>query len=111
MVKKRFHMGKPELLRNGDVRVRMIVPAGGAIRGKVHLGHGLYAHRLYKVVMPDRFTVLMHPYPAGRRAIAQARKAKRTLTSMVTIRYRWAHGDAAYVQPQQRLTLVHGKHR
>lgn len=109
VVKKRFRMGKPVLLRNGDVRVRMIVPAGGAIRAKVRLSHGLYAHRLYKVVMPDRFTVLLHPYPAGRRAVAKARKAKRSLSSLVTVRYRWAHGDAAYVQPQRHLQLVRGR--
>jgi hypothetical protein len=108
-VKKRFRMGTPVLLHNGDVRVRMIVPAGGAIRAKVRMANGLYAHRLYKVVLPDRFTVLLHPYPKGTATMARYRRAKRTLDSVVSVRYRWAHGDAAYLQPQKKLRLVRGR--
>jgi hypothetical protein len=109
VVKKRFRMGKPVLLPNGDVRVKMIVPAGGAIRAKVRVGSGLYAHRLYKVVMPDHFTVLLHPYPKGRATVARYHRTKRTLSSIVSVRYRWAHGDQAFVQPEKKLVLVRGR--
>jgi hypothetical protein len=108
-VKKLFRVGKARLLRNGDVTVGMYLPAGGAVRAKVIIaGNVYYAHRLYKRVLPGKLKVVLHRRPVGRIAVSGAKHKHRKLSSLVTTRYRWAHGPNAFVQPQQKLTLVRG---
>jgi hypothetical protein len=106
-VKKLFRVGKARLRRNGDVVVGLYLPAGGAVRAKVILPGGTYyAHRLYKRVLPGKLIVVLHRRPVGRIAVTSAKRSHRGLVSVVTTRYRWAHGPDAYVQPEQMLTLV-----
>lgn len=106
-VKKLFRVGKPRLLSNGDVVVSMYLPAGGAVRAKVILsGNRYYAQRLYKRVFAGKLKVVLHRRPLGRIAVSTAKRRHRGLGSLVTTRYRWAHGPDAFVQPQQKLTLV-----
>jgi len=108
-VKKLFRVGKARLLHNGDVVVNMYLPAGGAVRAKVILPGGVYySHRLYKRVLPGKLHVVLHRRPVGRTAVSSAKRRHRKLGSVVTTRYRWAHGPDAYVQPEQKLTLVKG---
>ncbi|MCW2967200.1 MAG: hypothetical protein JWM71_972 [Solirubrobacteraceae bacterium] len=106
-VKKLFKVSRARLLKNGDVVLTMTVPAGGAVRAKVILaGNRYYAHRLYKVVLPPTLHVVLHRRVLGKVAVTSARHKRRRLVARVTTRYRWAHGPHAYVQPEQKLTLV-----
>ena len=108
-VKKLFRVGKARLLKNGDVVVMMTLPAGGAVRAKVILPGGVYySHRLYKRVLAGKLRVVLHRRPVGTVAVASAKRKHHKLSSTVTTRYRWAHGPDAYVQPEQKLTLVKG---
>lgn len=106
-IKKRLRIGKARLLRNGNVVVRMFLPAGGAIRAKVILPNGVYyAHTLLPEEWGPTVRVLLVRRDVGKDATLKARRIGRRLVTTVTTRYRWAHGPNAFVQPQQKLTIV-----
>lgn len=106
-IKKRLRIGRARLLKNGDVVVKMFLPAGGAIRAKVILGNGVYyAHTLLPEEWGPAVRVRLERRDVGKRATARAKRLNRTLTTTVTTRYRWARGPKAFVQPQQKLRIV-----
>lgn len=111
-IKRRLRVGKARLLKNGNIRVRMRLPAGGAIRAKAILPDGVYyAHTLLPVEWGPRLTVLLERREVGRQAVRSARRSGRKLTLRITTRYRWAHGPHAFVQPEQKLVAVRKKGR
>jgi hypothetical protein len=106
-IKKKLRIGRARLLANGDVVVRMFLPAGGAIRAKVILPNGVYyAHTLLPEEWGPTVRVLLKRRDVGRAATVRARRRGRSLVTRVTTRYRWAHGPKAFVEPAQRLTIV-----
>lgn len=106
-IKKRLRIGKARLLKNGDVAVKMFLPAGGAIRAKVILPNGVYyAHTLLPEEWGPTVRVLLKRRDIGKQATLSAKRLGRKLVTTVTTRYRWAHGPNAYVQPEQKLTIV-----
>jgi hypothetical protein len=106
-IKKKLRIGRARLLKNGDVVVAMFLPAGGAIRAKVILPNGVYyGHTLLPEEWGPKVRVLLKRRPVGRDAVLRARRLHRPLVTRVTTRYRWAHGDDAYVEPSQKLTIV-----
>lgn len=106
-IKKKLRIGKARLLKNGNVVVDMVLPAGGAIRAKVILPNGVYyAHTLLPIEWGPKVRVVLVRRAVGRDAALEARRRHRSLVTRVTTRYRWAHGPAAFVQPEQRLTIV-----
>jgi hypothetical protein len=105
-IKRRLRIGKARLLRNGDVVVKMFLPAGGAIRAKVILGgNRYYAHTLLPVEWGPTVRVVLKRRALGRAEVRRFRRMHRKLVARVTTRYRWAHGPYAYVQPEQKLVL------
>jgi hypothetical protein len=106
-IKKRLRIGKARLLKNGNVVVKMFLPAGGAIRAKVILPNGVYyAHTLLPEEWGPTVRVVLKRRDVGRQAAAKARRTGKRLRTTVTTRYRWAHGPDAFVQPEQKLTIV-----
>jgi hypothetical protein len=106
-IKKRLRIGRARLLKNGNVVVKMFLPAGGAIRAKVILPNGVYyAHTLLPEEWGPTVRVLLVRRAIGRTATVNARRAHRSLVTRVTTRYRWAHGPHAFVEPHQKLTIV-----
>lgn len=106
-IKKKLRIGKARLLKNGNVVVKMFLPAGGAIRAKVILPNGVYyAHTLLPEEWGPTERVVLKRRDVGKQATDKAKRLGRRLTTTVTTRYRWAHGPKAFVQPQQRLTIV-----
>ena len=106
-IKRRFHTSRARLLRNGDVVVVVTLPAGGSIRNKVILPtHHHYGQALHPVEWGPRLRVVMHRRKLGALAVTAARHGHRRLVAIVTTRYRWAHGPEAFVQLEQKLTLV-----
>jgi len=106
-IKRRLRIGRARLLKNGNVVVKMFLPAGGAIRAKVILPNGVYyAHTLLPEEWGPTVRVVLKRRPVGRDATLRARRLNRPLVTRVTTRYRWARGPDAYVQPEQRLRIV-----
>lgn len=106
-IKKRLRIGKARLLKNGNVVVSMFLPAGGAIRAKVILPNGVYyAHTLLPEEWGPKVRIVLVRRDVGRLAARNAKRAHKRLVTRVTTRYRWAHGPNAFVQPEQRLTIV-----
>ena len=50
--------------------------------------------------------VLLVRRAIGRTATVNAKRSGKGLVTRVTTRYRWAHGPDAFVQPEQKLTIV-----
>lgn len=106
-IKKRLRIGRARLLKNGNVVVRMFLPVGGAIRAKVILPNGVYyAHTLLPEEWGPTVRVLLVRRDVGKDAALEARRTGRRLATTVTTRYRWARGPRAFVQPEQKLTIV-----
>lgn len=111
-VKRRLRVGKARLLKNGDVVVRMFLPAGGAIRAKVLLPNGrMYAHTLLPEEWGPNLKVVIEKRESSWRWLKAARRQGRRVVGRVTTRYRWAHGPDAFVQPEQKLVLAKKKRR
>ena len=109
-IKKRLRIGKARLLKNGDIVVKMFLPAGGAIRAKAIMTNGVYyAHTLLPVEWGPTVRVLLKRRPVGRAAVAKHRRQHKQFVLRITTRYRWAHGPNAFVQPEQKLTVLRGK--
>lgn len=109
-IKKRLRIGKAKLLKNGNIVVKMYLPAGGAIRAKAIMTNGVYyAHTLLPVEWGPTVRVLLKRRAVGREAVARHRRAHRQFVLRITTRYRWAHGPHAFVQPEQKLTVVRGR--
>jgi hypothetical protein len=109
-IKKRLRIGKARLLKNGDIVVKMFLPAGGAIRAKAIMTNGVYyAHTLLPVEWGPTVRVLLKRRPVGRDAVAKHRREHRGFALRITTRYRWAHGPNAFVQPEQKLTVLRGR--
>ena len=106
-IKKRLRIGRARLLKNGNVVVKMFLPAGGAIRAKVILPNGVYyAHTLLPEEWGPTVRVVLERRDVGRQATAKAKRTGAGLRTTVTTRYRWAHGPNAFVQPEQKLTIA-----
>jgi hypothetical protein len=109
-IKKRLRIGKARLLSNGDIVVKMFLPAGGAIRAKAIMTNGVYyAHTLLPVEWGPTVRVLLKRRAVGRDAVAKHRRSHRAFALRITTRYRWAHGPNAFVQPEQKLTVLRGR--
>lgn len=109
-IKKRLRIGRAKLLRNGNVVVKMRLPAGGAIRAKVILaGNRYYAHTLLPEEWGPTLRIVLRRRTLGLDAVRGYRRSGRRLVARVTTRYRWAHGPDAFVQPEQKLVLVAGR--
>lgn len=106
-IKKRLRVGRARLRPNGDVVVTMLLPAGGAIRAKAILPNGVYyAHTLLPEEWGPTVRIVLKRREIGRVVARSARRRGRALVVRVTTRYRWAHGDDAFVQPEQKLKIV-----
>jgi hypothetical protein len=109
-IKRRLRIGRARLLKNGDVVVDMVLPAGGAIRAKVILGgNRYYAHTLLPIEWGPKVRVVLHRRALGRDEVRRYKSTGRMLVARVTTRYRWAHGPDAFVQPEQKLVLYSGR--
>lgn len=109
-IKRRLRVGRARMLRNGDVAVKMFLPAGGAIRAKVYLPSGrMYAHTLLPEEWGPNKLVIVKRRQSSWRWFKAARRQGRRVVGRVTTRYRWAHGPNAFVQPEQKLVMAKRK--